>query len=176
MKSCKLSFLCLALLLAAASADSDRDCVYTLYVKTGSIIKGGTDAKISVTLGDASGRSVSVPNLRSWGLMSPSHDYFERGNRDIFSGRGPCIDAPVCRLNLTSDGAGAHPSWFCDHVEVTSTGPHINCSQSIFYIDQWLANDVPPFGLTALIDGCYNVAAETKEGRFVVGNPKRSWE
>ncbi|XP_028753503.1 PLAT domain-containing protein 3-like [Neltuma alba] len=176
MKSCQLSFLCLALLLAAVSADSDRDCVYTLYVKTGSIIKGGTDAKISVTLSDASGRSVSVPNLRSWGLMGPTHDYFERGNHDIFSGRGPCIGSPVCRLNLTSDGAGAHHGWFCDYVEVTSTGPHKPCSQSMFYVDQWLADDAPPFDLTAVIDGCGHVAAEKKAGRFVVGNPKRSSE
>lgn len=151
-----------------------RDCVYTLYVKTGSIIKAGTDAQIGVTLGDASGRSVWVPNLKPWGLMGPTHDYFERSNLDIFSGRGPCIGSPICRLNLTSDGAGAHHGWFCDYVEVTSTGPHKHCSQTIFYVDQWLADDAPPFLLTAVVDGCHGAAVEKRRGRLVVGNPKMS--
>ncbi|XP_054789592.1 PLAT domain-containing protein 3-like [Prosopis cineraria] len=118
------------------------------------MIKAGTDSKISVTLSDASGRSLWIPNLWSWGLMGPTHDYFKRGNRDIFSGRGPCIGSPICRLNLTSDGSGAHHSWFCEYIEVTSTGPHKNCSQSVFCVDQWVAHEVAPFDLTALIDGC----------------------
>lgn len=151
-----------------------KDCVYTLYVKTGSIIKGGTDSKISVTLSDGSGRSVWVPNLKPWGLMGPGHDYFERGNLDVFTGRGPCIGSPVCRLNLTSDGAGSHHGWFCDYVEVTSTGPHKRCSQTAFYVNQWLSDDAPPFQLAAVVDGCGGAAAEKKRGRLNVGNPKRS--
>ncbi|URD88712.1 Embryo-specific protein 3, (ATS3) [Musa troglodytarum] len=56
--------------------------------------------------------------------MGPSHDYYERGALDAFSGRGPCgLAAPLCRLNLTSDGAGPHHGWFCDYVEVTPRGP-----------------------------------------------------
>ncbi|KAK2653478.1 hypothetical protein Ddye_013334 [Dipteronia dyeriana] len=70
----------------------DIDCVYTFYVKTGSIIRGGN---ISITLGDPSGRLVWVPNLRSWGLMGPNHDYFECGNIDIFGGRGPCVPSQL---------------------------------------------------------------------------------
>ena len=155
-----------------------RDCVYTLYVKTGSYVKAGTDAKISVTLSDASGKSVWVPNLRSWGLMGPTHNYFERDRLDIFTGRGPCIGWPVCRLNLTSDGGGVHPSWFCDYVEVTSTGPHKKCSKSLFYVDQWLSDDASASDLTAVIDGCGKVEGEEKEvGKFVAGKEKRSsWE
>lgn len=156
----------------------DNDCVYTLYVKTGSIIKAGTDSEISVNLGDQAGRSVWIPNLRSWGIMEPTYDYYERGNLDIFSGRGPCIGAPLCRLNLTSDGSGSHHGWYCDYVEVTSTGPHKECSQTIFYVDQWLATDVAPFELTAVLDGCSmwdnGTAKQRMNGRFAVRNPKGS--
>ncbi|TQD71357.1 hypothetical protein C1H46_043101 [Malus baccata] len=103
-------------------------------VKTVSIIKVGTYSKISISLDDFSGRSVWVPDLRSLGLMRPQYDYFERGNVDMFSVHGPCIDAPVCRLTLTSNEFGAHAGWYCDHVEVTATGPNTACSKSMFYV------------------------------------------
>lgn len=149
-----------------------NECVYTLYVQTGSIIKAGTDAGISVTLGDGGGKSVWIPNLRAWGLMGRGHDYFERGNLDIFTGRGQCLRPPICRLNLTSDGAGAHHGWFVDYIEVTFTGPHKPCSQSIFYVDQWLADDAPPYELSAVLDGCKKNVAQLEDGQkgpFVVG-------
>ncbi|KAG9151537.1 hypothetical protein Leryth_019734 [Lithospermum erythrorhizon] len=130
------------------------ECVYTLYVRTGSIIRAGTDSIISVILGDASGKSVWIPNLQDWGLMGPNHDYFERGNTDIFTGLGKCISQPICRLNLTSDGSGDHHGWFCDYVELSSSAPYRSCSQSTFYVNQWLANDVPPYKLSAYVDGC----------------------
>ncbi|GMY29438.1 PLAT domain-containing protein 3-like [Fagus crenata] len=171
-----------ALFLFATTGDSTKkqnECVYTPYVKTGSVFKAGTDSKISLTLGDSSGQLVWVPNLESWGLMGPKHDYYERGNVDTFSGRGPCIGASVCHLNLTSDGSGSHSGWYCDYVKVTSSGPHRKCSQTIFYVDRWLANDAPPFQLSAIVDGCAmwnNAAADhrRKNGPFVVRNPKKS--
>lgn len=178
--------LCLSIIFIALffSADANGfygggggDCVYALYVKTGSIMKAGTDSKISLTLGDAQGRSVWVPDLQPWGLMEPKHDYYERANLDIFSGRGPCISAPICRLNLTSDGQGSHHGWYCDYVEVTSTGPHKECSQTIFYVDQWLAADVSPFKLTALLDGCKigdDALKKGKNGKFAVENVRGS--
>ncbi|XVF11215.1 hypothetical protein REPUB_Repub08aG0006900 [Reevesia pubescens] len=177
MKDHRLSIILTVLLFSAAVGNSSNDCVYTLYVKTGSIIKAGTDSKISVALGDSLGRSVWVSDLKSWGLMSPSHDYYERGNLDIFSGRGPCINSPICRLNLTSDGSGSHHGWFCDYIEVTSTGPHKGCSQTVFNVDQWLASDAPPFQLTTVLDGCNLRDGPPKHGingPFAVGNPKRS--
>ncbi|CAI9092019.1 OLC1v1027151C1 [Oldenlandia corymbosa var. corymbosa] len=171
-------FLLLAIfLLTPATADSSTDCVYTLYVQTGGIIKAGTDSQISVTLGDAKGRSVWIPNLQDWGLMGPDHDYYERGNLDIFTGRGPCISSPICRLNLTSDGSGAHHGWYCNYIEVTSTGPHKACSQSIFYVNQWLATDAPPYQLTAILDGCKSDTPDLKRrkaGPFVVGKSPAS--
>ncbi|KAH7853431.1 hypothetical protein Vadar_002322 [Vaccinium darrowii] len=162
----------IAVFLSATAEDSPNECVYTFYVQTGSGIKAGTDSDISVVLGDSKGRSVWIPNLKSWGLMAHNHDYFERSNLDIFAGLGPCIGSPLCRLNLTSDGSGAHHGWFCDYVEVTSTGPHKDCSQSIFYVNQWLATDAPPFELTAVIDGCQRLdgpARQGKTGAFLVG-------
>ncbi|KAL3834652.1 hypothetical protein ACJIZ3_009388 [Penstemon smallii] len=166
------SLLLLALIVsavsaAAAAAASSNECVYTLYVQTGSFIKAGTDSNISISLGNANGKSVSIPNLKDWGLMGHKHDYYERGNLDIFTGRGPCITTPICSLNVTSDGSGAHHGWFCEYIEVTSTGPHKGCSQSIFYVDQWLATDAPPYQLSAVIDGC-KTQAQRKGGRYVV--------
>ncbi|KAI6672254.1 hypothetical protein NL676_000160 [Syzygium grande] len=153
-----------------------NNCVYTIYVKTGSLIKAGTDSRISLILGDLSGRSVWVPDLESWGLMEPSHNYYERGNLDVFSGLGPCIGPPLCWLNLTSDGSGDHHGWYCDYVEVTSAGPHKHCGQTTFHVDQWLATDVPPFRLTAVINGCEKddarSARRSKGGALVTGNPR----
>ncbi|KAL2550153.1 PLAT domain-containing protein [Forsythia ovata] len=146
------------------------ECVYTLYVQTGSVIRAGTDSKISVALGDPKGNSVWIPNLKEWGLMGRNHDYFERGDLDIFTGRGPCIESPVYRLNLTSDGSGAHHGWFCEYVEVTSTGPNMACSQSIFYVDQWLAMDALPYQLATVLDGC-RLDAQLESGPFIVGKP-----
>lgn len=132
-----------------------QECVYTLYVKTGSIIRGGTDSNISVILKDAKNHRVGIPNLKAWGgAMGEGHNYLERGNLDVFTGRGPCIGSPVCKLNLASDGSGSHHSWFCDYVEVISTGPHKPCSKTVFVVNQWLSQDVPPYTLTALIDRC----------------------
>ncbi|XP_061369012.1 PLAT domain-containing protein 2-like [Gastrolobium bilobum] len=164
--SVMLSLFCIVI------SSINGECVYTLFVKTGSIIKGGTDSNISVTLSDAMNRSVWVPNLRSWGVMGAGHNYFERANLDAFSGRGPCIDSPVCRLNLTSDGSGSHHGWYCDSLEVTSTGPHKPCSQTIFFVDQWLAKDVEPHSLTAILDGCRRGPVTPHRRSFIVGNPK----
>ncbi|CBI31241.3 PLAT domain-containing protein 1 [Vitis vinifera] len=167
--------LCLFILVIVLSYSSpgnsnSDNCVYALYVKTGSVPKAGTDSNISITLSDPGGKSVRVSDLESWGLMGSNHNYYERGNMDVFSGRGPCIGAPICRLNLTSDGSGEHHGWYCDYVEVTATGPHRPCGQTIFYVDQWLASDAPPYQLTAVVDGCRleNIAA--KSGRLVLRN------
>ncbi|XP_038907223.1 PLAT domain-containing protein 3-like [Benincasa hispida] len=123
------SIIFISLFFSAMAADNYADkCVYTFYVKTGSILKGGTDSKISVTISDARGQSVEILDLEAWGLMEQGHDYFERDKVDIFSGRGACVEAPMCRLNLTSDGSGSHHGWYCDYLEVTSTGPHRACS------------------------------------------------
>ncbi|KAF9681894.1 hypothetical protein SADUNF_Sadunf05G0050600 [Salix dunnii] len=53
--------------------------------------------------------------------MELVHDYSERGNLEIFSGRPPCLSSPVCVLNLTSDALGSGHGWNVDYVEVTTT-------------------------------------------------------
>ncbi|XP_058096768.1 PLAT domain-containing protein 3-like [Magnolia sinica] len=144
-------------------SSDDKNCVYVVYIRTGSIWKGGTDSIISLTLNDTYGGSVEIPNLETWGgLMGPGHNYFERGNLDIFSGRGKCLDAPVCVMNLTSDGSGAHHGWYCNYVEVTTTGPHVPCRQQLFTVEQWLARDASPYVLTAIKDYCKNSVVDAQ--------------
>ncbi|CAK9310803.1 unnamed protein product [Citrullus colocynthis] len=170
------SIIFIALFYSAMADNSIDKCVYTFYVRTGSIMKGGTDSKISVTIGDSRGGSVEISDLETWGLMEQGHDYFERDNVDIFSGRGACVDGAA----QTSDGSGPHHGWYCDYLEVTSTGPHRACSQTAFYVDQWLATDAPPFQLTTILDGCddwisgHGASRHMNNGRLVVSSSKRS--
>ena len=149
-------FFCLFLVLTVfGNAWFQDDCVFTVYVRTGSAIKGGTDSIISLRLYDANGWYVEIPNLEAWGgIMQPGHNYYERGNLDIFSGRAPCLTAPACALNLTSDGSGDNHGWYCNYVEVTTTGPHVPCAQQLFTVEQWLATDISPFELTAIRNSC----------------------
>ncbi|WJX96021.1 PLAT domain-containing protein 1 [Trifolium repens] len=142
-----------------AGTVTSEDCVYTVYVRTGSIIKAGTDSIMTLTLYNADGYGILINNLEAWGgLMGSDYNYFERGNLDIFSGRGPCLDGPICNMNLTSDGSGAHHGWYCNYVEVTSTGVHTPCAQHQFTVEQWLATDTSPYELTAIRNDCqYNL-------------------
>ncbi|KAL6277116.1 hypothetical protein ACE6H2_020717 [Prunus campanulata] len=134
---------------------SDPDCVYTVCVRTGSILNGGTDSNANVQLYDAYGYGIEIRNLETWGgLMGSGYNYFKRGNLDIFSGRGPCLQGPICALSLTSDGSSSHHGWYVNYVEVTSTGAHIPCSQQLFTIEQWLATDTYPYELTAVRNYC----------------------
>ncbi|CDP01437.1 unnamed protein product [Coffea canephora] len=149
-----LQFLILTSIFTISQCD-DPDCVYSAYIRTGSIIKGGTDSIISLTLFDAAGYGILIKNIETWGgLMGEGYDYFERGNLDIFSGRGPCLGGPVCAMNLTSDGSGPHHGWYCNYVEVTTTGVHQACAQQQFTVEQWLATDRSPHTLTAIRDYC----------------------
>ncbi|KAJ1271310.1 hypothetical protein BS78_06G119000 [Paspalum vaginatum] len=138
-----------------SDSDPENECVYTVYVRTGSIWKGGTDSTIGVTLLGADGAGIRIGDLVAWGgLMGGGHDYYERGNLDIFSGRGPCMAQAPCAMNLTSDGANAHHGWYCNYLEVTATGPHLGCAQSLFTVEQWLATDAPPYRLYSVVDNC----------------------
>ncbi|MCL7033497.1 hypothetical protein MKW94_027264 [Papaver nudicaule] len=141
-------------------SDSDDDCVYTVYIRTSSIIKGGTDSKISLTLYNKHGKTFNIPNIETWGgLMEPGHDYFERGNLDIFSGRGDCFEHRICGMILTSDGTGWGHGWYVNYVELTTTGKHKNCHKQLFTVEQWLATDTYPWNLTAVRDNCDSVTS-----------------
>ncbi|XP_024005879.1 PLAT domain-containing protein 1 [Eutrema salsugineum] len=151
-----LPFLLLLVTVSAvAFADDEPDCVYTFYLRTGSIWKAGTDSIASARIYDKYGDYIGIRNLEAWGgLMGPDYNYFERGNLDIFSGRAPCLPSPICALNLTSDGSGDHHGWYVNYVEVTMTGVHAQCSTNNFEIEQWLATDTSPYELTAVRNNC----------------------
>ncbi|KAG6397478.1 hypothetical protein SASPL_143654 [Salvia splendens] len=152
-----IHFINLLLLLSIFTIckSDEPDCVYTVYVRTGSIIKGGTDSSISLTLYDAGGYGIRIRDLEAWGgLMGAGYNYFERGNLDIFSGRGPCLTGPVCAMNLTSDGSGSGHGWYVNYVEVSTTGVHQACAQRKFTVEQWLATDTAPYELTAVRTFC----------------------
>ncbi|XP_009800223.1 PLAT domain-containing protein 3 [Nicotiana tabacum] len=152
--------------ISSISASED-DCVYTAYIRTGSIIKAGTDSNISLTLYDADGYGIRIKNLEAWGgLMGPGYNYFERGNLDIFSGRGPCLTRPICKMNLTSDGSGPHAGWYCNYVEVTVTGAHKQCNQQLFTVDQWLGTNVSPYELTAVRNNCKKSKFEKQQALY----------
>ena len=137
------------------SQDDEPDCVYTFYLRTGSIWKAGTDSIISARIYDKYGDYIGIKNLEAWGgLMGPDYNYFERSNLDIFSGRAPCLPSPICSLNLTSDGSGDHHGWYVNYVEVSTAGVHAQCSTQNFEIEQWLATDTSPYELTAVRNNC----------------------
>ncbi|XP_022870263.1 PLAT domain-containing protein 3-like [Olea europaea var. sylvestris] len=166
----KFIHICLSLFILLSiftiCRSDDADCVYTVFVRTGSIIKAETDSNITLTLYDANGHGIRIKNLEAWGgLMGPGYNYFERGNLDIFSGRGPCLTGPVCAMNLTSDGTGPHHGWYCNYVEVTTTGAHQQCAQKLFTIEQWLAMDTKPYELTAVRNSC-----SSDEKKHVIDN------
>ncbi|MCE5166027.1 hypothetical protein HAX54_014151 [Datura stramonium] len=104
-------FLLMTILLSisvSSISGAELNCVYTAYVRTGQFAGTGTDSKISLTLYDASGYGLRIKNLQAWGgLMGQGYDYFERESLDMFSGRGPCLNGPICKMNLTSDGTGS---------------------------------------------------------------------
>ncbi|KAK8941759.1 hypothetical protein KSP40_PGU019651 [Platanthera guangdongensis] len=154
-------------LRSVRAGDDDGNCVYTVFIRTGNIWKGGTDSKISLSLAGSDGLGVQITNLEEWGgLMGDGYNYFERGNLDIFSGRAPCLSSPPCWLNLTSDGTGPHHGWYCNYVEVTATGPHLGCFQRQFTIEQWLATDVSPYRLYAIRDNCPPVDESVASGSW----------
>ncbi|KAL5982161.1 PLAT domain-containing protein 1 [Asimina triloba] len=145
----------------------DYNCVYVVYIRTGSVWKGGTDSIIGLTLYDASGHGLNITNLEAWGgLMGSGYNYYERGNLDMFSGRGPCVDSPICAVNLFSDGSGDHHGWYCNYVEVTSTGPHVPCNQQLFTVEQWLALDTSPYQLSTTRNNCPKRAADPSDARI----------
>ncbi|GLJ29847.1 hypothetical protein SUGI_0589820 [Cryptomeria japonica] len=97
-------------------------------------------------------------NYHKWlGLMGSSNDYFENGNLDMFSGVGVCLNGPICSLLILSDGTGNKPGWFCDYVEITSTGSGTSCYKQKFVVDHWIAIDETPYQLSFSTNLCNNL-------------------
>jgi hypothetical protein len=134
----------------------DENCVYAIYVRTGSIWSAGTDSTISVEFYDTEYNSILISNLTRWGgnIQGQDRDYFEGGQLDIFSGLGDCLPNAICGMNLTSDGTGDHHGWYVNYVEVTVTGAHLPCGKHEFVVNRWLATDTWPFSLTYESDEC----------------------
>ncbi|XP_070031102.1 PLAT domain-containing protein 3-like [Nicotiana tomentosiformis] len=155
-----LIILLLSITISSISG-AEPNCVYTAYIRTGPFMEDATDSKISLTLYDASGYGIRIKNLVAWGgLMGSGYNYFETDRSDMFSGHGPCLTGPICKMVLTSDGTGRHSAWYCNYVEVTSTGDHKQCSQQLFNVDQWLSTDRSPYQLTATRNNCRRMSGD----------------
>ena len=115
-------------------------------------------------MGNVEGESLKVQDLKYWGVNGPYYDYFEQGKLDIFVGNSPCIDLPICRMILVSDGSGSKSGWYVDYVVVSSFGPQKAFYSVTFRFARWLASSEPPFSLTALIEQC-DVDAPSKQGK-----------
>ncbi|KAL2906040.1 PLAT domain-containing protein 2 [Bienertia sinuspersici] len=136
-------FLCISLFSFYTTADEEFSCVYTIYVRTSTTFIGGTDSKISATFYDDTRQWVLIKDLETWGgLMAETGTTTKRGNLDIFSGRGPCLNGPA--------------GWYCNYVEVTTTGPHTKCAQQLFTVEQWLSTHRSPYELSTSRDLCNN--------------------
>ncbi|KAG6549437.1 hypothetical protein Mapa_009158 [Marchantia paleacea] len=151
-KSLLLAFVCLSSITVLAQGN----CVYTVFVKTGWLPKSGTNSNIGVEFYDKNMKSYRIDNLTQWGgyLLDADHGYFERTQLDVFTGFGDCFDNPICGLNVTSDGSGSHHGWYCEYVEVTTSGAGRSCNNHHFEIEQWLATDAFPYSLTTYRDDC----------------------
>ncbi|KAL3341752.1 hypothetical protein AABB24_025994, partial [Solanum stoloniferum] len=146
---------------------AEQNCVYSAYVRTGQFAGAGTDSKITLSLYDASGSGIRIKNLQAWGgLMGQGYDYFERDSLDVFSGRGPCLNGPICKMNLTSDGAGSSHGWYCSYVGVTSTAEHKRCSQQQFKVEQCLSADTFPDGLTVTRNNCRRIMSDEQQSIY----------
>ncbi|KAD3336446.1 hypothetical protein E3N88_31965 [Mikania micrantha] len=168
VKTLIVNLLTIVGIIATGVRSDAADCVYTVYVRTGSVLKAGTDSIMTLTLYDAAGEGIMISNLEGWGgLMGPGYNYFERGNLDIFSGKGPCLSGPVCEMNITSDGTGSHHGWYCNYIEVTTTGVHIPCAQQQFTIEQWVATDTSPYELFAARNYCENGGVSGKRKHVI---------
>ncbi|KAK4263917.1 hypothetical protein QN277_029269 [Acacia crassicarpa] len=128
-----------------------EQCTYIVRVKAGDRDSAGTDSIISLKLKSYSGYGLTVDNLENWGLMGPSHHYFERGNLDVFSGSGPCVN--ICAICIISNGEGNMPGWYLDYIEITIVGPG-KPTKLLFPANQWLALDEWPRHLYTNLSLC----------------------
>ncbi|RCV33028.1 hypothetical protein SETIT_7G049800v2 [Setaria italica] len=151
--------LLLALVASHAAFAAAAQCTFEIIVKTGGREDAGTDSRVSLQVSAATGRTLTITNLESWGKMPAGHDYFERGHLDRFSGKGRCLPSEPCKMVLRSDGQGHKPGWYVDYVKVTQLGSRGSPKQRRWAVDQWLAIDEAPNQLFASRDGCGFAAA-----------------
>ncbi|KAL3691580.1 hypothetical protein R1sor_005231 [Riccia sorocarpa] len=150
-----VTLLIALVLLSSTSVLAKDDCVYTVFVKTGSVKGAGTDSTIGATFYTAEGGAFEIANFTSWGNpLEPNKDYFESSNLDVFSGYGDCLSGPICKIKLTSDEAGDFSAWFCESVEITAANSGKKCSTHHFTVNQWLSTYyLPDYNLTSSKEG-----------------------
>jgi hypothetical protein len=154
----KALIIALAVAHAAATA-SAATCTFDIVVKTGERLGAGTDSRVTLQMSGASGRTLVIRSLKSWGQMDAGHDYFERGNLDRFRGTGKCFRGGPCKMLLSTDGKGERPGWYVSFVRVTQLGVgSVTSKTHTWTVDQWLAIDEAPFKLSALRNDCGSVA------------------
>ncbi|KAL1536713.1 PLAT domain-containing protein 3-like [Salvia divinorum] len=142
-----LSFLILSSIIYTNANSSD--CIYTIYVQTADIPSAGTSANVSIFVGDDYKDELSISNLKDWGLMGSTHNYFRVGETDLFSLKGPCLRGPICSLIIVLSG---YDNWFCDFIEITSVALGKSCSQKHFVVNKWL--DINKGSALILQDEC----------------------
>jgi hypothetical protein len=156
----KLLIAMACLLVLAARSAFAAQCRFEILVKTGGRKNAGTDARVSLQVSAASGPTLAISNLESWGEMSAGHDYFEKGDLDRFGGNGPCMPSEPCDMVIISDGSGHKPGWYVDYVMVTQLGQgSVSSMTHKWAVDQWLAIDEAPHMLSAHRNGCGFAAA-----------------
>ncbi|KAG6399741.1 hypothetical protein SASPL_141224 [Salvia splendens] len=148
IKHLSFSFLIIFSFIINTNANSS-DCIYTIYVQTADIPSAGTKSNVTVFIGDSYNDELPINNLKDWGLMGPSGNYFKAGETDLFAGKGPCLRGPICRLIIVLSG---YDNWYCDSIEITTVALEKSCSQKHFTVKKWL--DVNRGSALILQDEC----------------------
>lgn len=143
--NCLLSFLFFSLfVLLNIDYTKAQLCNYRLSIKTGWLEGAGTDSTMRVILANSSS-SIKIPDLKTWGNgvvpMTTSKGTVWMFSLELTRGE-------LCRVTLISDGTGAEPRWFVEYVQVKIESPFPG-SHSVFFFDQWISMDHPPYRLNA---------------------------
>lgn len=104
------------------TSSPNSECMYSIYVETGMDEEDGTDARVTLVLGNADGVTIEVSDLASWGQKGPNYDYFESGSSDNFVGRRECLRGGPCSILLRTDGPSKKSGWFVVSVRVNQLG------------------------------------------------------
>ncbi|XP_050207215.1 PLAT domain-containing protein 2-like [Mercurialis annua] len=129
-------------------------CVYSISIKTGSKRAAGTNAKVSLKLSNMQDSAINIQNLEKYGIMESGHDYFENNQLDFFNYAGRCLTIPVCYIKLSHDNGGYKPGWYVNYVEIKTAGGAITPTIKRFDVNQWLADDEPPYRTFTSRDLC----------------------
>ncbi|KMT10194.1 hypothetical protein BVRB_5g119550 [Beta vulgaris subsp. vulgaris] len=155
-KGAAYCFSFVVVFLSLALVVHSYDCTYVVSLKTGTINKAGTHAKVLLRLHDNQGHSVDATDLSAYGVGSKDH-YFKRGQFDKFNIPGDCFPSPICIIELSHNNGGSSPAWYVEYLEVAVVTLQMQNTTSPvrrFNINQWLAKDEPPYSLSVVKNQC----------------------